>query len=83
MDCRWSAANGYRQDDPEAGRELYEDVAATFLEDKAFLETQQATIMREPDRPLDSRSQDKAVMLARRVLDRMIEEDQAIASAAE
>ena len=79
----WSAANGYRQDDPQAGQELYDDIAATFHEDKVFLETQQAMIMHAPNRPLDTRSQDKAVVLARRALDRMIEEDRAVASAAE
>ena len=79
----WSVANGYRQDDLQAGQELYDDIAATFREDQVFLETQQAMIMRGPDRPLHVRSQDKAVVLARRALDRMIEEDQAVASAAE
>ena len=48
-----------------------------------LLETQQATIMRDPNRPLDTRSQDKAVVLARRALDQMIEADRAVASAAE
>jgi len=78
----WSVANGYRQDDPQAGEGLFVDIAATFHEDKVFLETQQAMIMREPNRPLSTRSQDKAVVLARRALDRMIEEDGAVVASA-
>ena len=30
----WSAANGYRQNEPEATEQLYREIAPTFLEDK-------------------------------------------------
>ena len=31
----WSTANGYRQDDPAATQEMYDEVYATFMEDKS------------------------------------------------
>ena len=37
----WSAANGYRQNDPEATEQLYREIAPTFLEDKEMVEAQQ------------------------------------------
>ena len=36
----WSAANGYRQNDPEATAQLYREIAPTFLEDKEMVEAQ-------------------------------------------
>jgi len=37
----WSAANGYRQDDPAATDQLHEQIRITFDEDVAFVEGQQ------------------------------------------
>jgi len=64
----FSIGNGYRLDDPDASRELYDEVYPTFLEDRAIMEGQQQTILREPDRPLLIREHDTAVAHANRAL---------------
>ena len=40
----WSAANGFRQDEPAATEQFFEQVAAAFLEDKTVVEAQQARL---------------------------------------
>jgi phenylpropionate dioxygenase-like ring-hydroxylating dioxygenase large terminal subunit len=40
----WSAANGYRQNEPEATEQLYREIAPTFLEDKEMVEAQQVRL---------------------------------------
>ena len=40
----WSAANGYRQNEPEATEQLYREIAPTFVEDKDMVEAQQARL---------------------------------------
>ncbi|MXY41268.1 MAG: aromatic ring-hydroxylating dioxygenase subunit alpha [Rhodospirillaceae bacterium] len=64
----WSVANGYRQDDPQAAQDLYDDIYPTFLEDKVVLEAQQQSILRDPDRPLRLRDHDTGVSGAHRAL---------------
>ena len=64
----WSVANGYRQDDPQAAQDLYDDIYPTFLEDKVVLEAQQQSILRDPDRPLRLRDHDAGVSGAHRAL---------------
>ena len=77
----WSVANGYRQDDPVAAQELYDDIAPTFLEDKVIIEAQQRNIDREPDRQLLVRQHDEALVLARRALGQLIKQDETAAAA--
>lgn len=48
----WSTANGYRQDDPNATQEMYDEIYPTFIEDKVIMEAQQERIDLEPDRDL-------------------------------
>ncbi|MEL0020472.1 MAG: aromatic ring-hydroxylating dioxygenase subunit alpha [Rickettsiales bacterium] len=80
----WSAANGYRQDDPQATQELYDEIFPTFIEDKIIMEVQQDRINIEPDRDLVEIHADSALALARLSLDKLIEEDEAaMAQAAE
>ena len=69
----WSTGNGYRQDDPQAARDLHGDAASAFLEDKAMLEAQQRTMSRHPDRALFVREHDRALVLAHGALDRLAE----------
>lgn len=76
----WSVANGYRQDDPTANQELYDEIAPTFLEDKVILEAQQKNLDRAPDRPLMIRQHDEAVALARRAIRRLREGNVAVAA---
>jgi phenylpropionate dioxygenase-like ring-hydroxylating dioxygenase large terminal subunit len=40
----WSVANGYRQSEPEATDQFYQEVAPTFVEDRVIVEAQQARI---------------------------------------
>ncbi len=79
----WTGANGYRQDDPSATEQLYDELAATFQEDIAFLEGQYERIMRDPRRPLVDVKHDSARVAMRRAVERMIREENKQAIAAE
>lgn len=79
----WTPANGYRQDEPAATEELFDEIAATFTEDLAFLEAQHAALKAEPARPLIDVKHDAARVHARRALDRLIRAERAPAAAAE
>jgi vanillate O-demethylase monooxygenase subunit len=71
----FSVANGYRQDDPAATQQLFDESLPTFLEDKTIMEVQQQRLDRDPGRTLISIKADKALYLARQALHRMIAED--------
>ena len=73
----WSSATGYRTDDPRAVEEFFEEVHATFLEDKAIMEAQQLRIAREPDRDLVAIRADNALVAARRHLQRLLDTENA------
>lgn len=80
----WSTSNGYRQDDPQATEDMYQEIYPTFIEDKVIMEAQQARIDLDPERDLVEIHADGALALARIALDKMIAEDQAqMAKAAE
>lgn len=83
----WTGANGYRQGDPAATEQLYQELAATFQEDIAFLEAQYERIAADPRRPLVDIKHDSARVAMRRAVERMIREENkpeiAHASAAE
>ena len=64
----WSAANGYRQDDPRATVELYGEINPTFIEDVGIIEGQQARLNNNPDRSLLGIRADNALSQARRAL---------------
>lgn len=68
----WSAANGYRQDDPTATEQLFTEIAVTFEEDKLILEAQQARLQGSPEPPLLDLDADGARILARRHIERRI-----------
>ena len=72
----WSASNGYRQDDPQATLDMYNEIHPTFLEDKSIMEAQQERIDLDPDRELVGIHADSALALARIALGRMIEKEQ-------
>jgi len=78
----WSSANGYRQDDPAATQELYDEISPTFHEDKTIMEAQQARIDLDPTRPLVEIHADGALALARIGIGKMIEAEQAQVSQA-
>ena len=80
----WSTANGYRQDDPNATQEMYDEIYPTFIEDKVIMEAQQERINLNPDRDLVEIHADSVLALARLSLDEMVEQDnQLMAQAAE
>ncbi len=72
----WSTANGYRQDDPQATEEMYNEVYPTFVEDISILEGQQDRISREPGRPLVAIKADVAMTHARRAMRAALDAEQ-------
>lgn len=80
----WSTANGYRQNEPQATQDMYDEIFPTFLEDKAIMEAQQSRIDLDPDRELVGIRADGALALARIALARMLAAETAgMAQAAE
>jgi len=68
----WSAANGYRQSEPEATEQLYREIAPTFLEDSEMVEAQQARLTEFGERGLTDIAADANRMQMRRIVDRQI-----------
>ena len=78
----WSAANGYRQDDPQATQDLYDEIYPTFIEDKEIMEAQQERINEDPNRMLVGIGADQALSYARVALRRMIDAENAMTAVA-
>lgn len=74
----WSTANGYRTDDPQATQDFYDEVYPTFIEDKMIMEAQQARLDLDPERELVSIRADKALILARKAIRRLIQCEQPV-----
>jgi vanillate O-demethylase monooxygenase subunit len=68
----WSAANGYRQNEPEATEQLYREIAPTFLEDKEMVEAQQARLSEYGEAGLVDIASDATRMTMRRLVERLI-----------
>jgi phenylpropionate dioxygenase-like ring-hydroxylating dioxygenase large terminal subunit len=79
----WATANGYRQNDPAATQQLFDEIAAAFLEDKAVVEEQQASLSELGGDDLVDIVSDVARIHMRRVIERMVAEDHSRKSAAE
>ena len=62
----FSVSNGYRQNDPQALEDLYNETYPTFLEDVEIMGKQQARIDLDPHRPLLNIKADNALHHARR-----------------
>jgi len=77
----WSAANGYRQNDPEATEQLYREIAPTFLEDKAMVEAQQNRLDELGEQGLVDIASDASRMHMRRIVERLIASEQSAAAA--
>lgn len=67
----WSAAHGFRKEEPEVTERLFSEVKSTFLEDVEFLERQWSNIREEPNRMLLSLPSDRARVLSTRFLERL------------
>ncbi len=74
----WSAANGYRQNEPEATEALFNAMDIAFREDDVVLEHQYATLRKLGDRPLVNINSDGARMHARLALERKIATERGI-----
>lgn len=77
----WSAANGFRQDDPAATDLLFQQTGAAFLEDKTVVEAQQARLTELGKSNLVDIVSDAVRLHMRRTIDRLLaEEAQALAA---
>ena len=77
----WSAANGYRQNDPEAAEQLYREIAPTFLEDQEMVEAQQRRLDELGERGLVDIASDANRMHMRRMVERLIVSEQSAVAA--
>lgn len=68
----WSAANGYRQDDPATTEQLFGEIAVAFLEDAAMVQAQQGRLTEFGEGGLVDIASDATRMTMRRHIDRMI-----------
>ena len=67
----WSTCNGYRQDDPQATEQLFEEISRAFKEDKVIVEAQQAMLDATGEDRLVDIFSDTARVHMRRTLERM------------
>ena len=79
----WSAANGFRQDEPAATEQLFAQVAAAFLEDKTVVEGQQLRLTELGEAVLVDIVTDAARLHMRRTVERLLEEEARMELAAE
>src|SRR5271155_1064203 len=77
----WSAANGYRQNDPAATEQLYQEIAPTFVEDRVMVEAQQARLDEFGETGLVEIASDATRMHMRRMVERLIAEERAALAA--
>jgi vanillate O-demethylase monooxygenase subunit len=72
----WSAANGYRQDEPATTEQLFGEIAFAFREDAAMVEAQQARLREFGEDGLVDIASDATRMTMRRHVDRMLAAEQ-------
>jgi vanillate O-demethylase monooxygenase subunit len=71
----WSSANHYRQDDPAATEQLFQEIGRAFLEDKAVVEVQQARLTELGESGLVDIVTDSARIHMRRVVERRLADE--------
>lgn len=64
----WSVQNGHNTDDPKATEILFEQIASAIVEDKLFIEAQQARVDELGESRLFDNSADAARIMARRAI---------------
>jgi len=79
----WSAANGFRQDDPVATEQFFDQVAAAFLEDKEMVEAQQTRLGELGEAALVDIASDAVRLHMRRTVERLLAEEAQQSLAAE
>ena len=72
----WSAANGYRQDDPQATEQLFREIDTAFQEDKAIVEGQQQRLAQTGHEGLVDIASDSARVHMRRTVERLLAEEE-------
>jgi vanillate O-demethylase monooxygenase subunit len=73
----WSAANGYRQDEPAATEQLFLEIGRAFDQDKAVIEAQQARLAELGEDGLVNIPADAARVRMRHALERMLAAERA------
>jgi Vanillate O-demethylase oxygenase C-terminal domain len=68
----WCAANGYRQTEPEATEQLYNEIATAFMQDVTILAEQQRTLDHYKQVPYVDIESDGARTFAREILERQL-----------
>jgi len=68
----WSAANGYRQNEPEATEQLFGEISRAFDQDKAVIEAQQARLADLGDEGLVNIPADTARIRMRQAVEKML-----------
>jgi vanillate O-demethylase monooxygenase subunit len=68
----WSAANGFRQDDPAATQQFFEQVAAAFSEDKTVVESQQQRLAELGEAALVDIASDSVRLHMRRIMEGLL-----------
>ncbi len=71
----WTVAHNFKIDQPEVTERVYQQMDATFAEDKLILESQFRRLQRQPDRPLVDIASDAGAIQARRVIARRIAQE--------
>lgn len=79
----WAFARNYDLKNQARTHQLREGVSGVFREDEAVLEAQQKAIEENPDHIFYNLNIDSGSMWARRLIDRMIDEEQSVRIAAE
>ena len=75
--------NGFRQDEPAATEQFFEQVAAAFMEDKTVVEGQQARLAELGEGALVDVATDAARLHMRRTVERLLEDEARLGLAAE
>ena len=73
-------ANGYRQNEPDATEQLYQEIAPTFVEDRVMVEAQQARLSEFGEAGLVEIASDATRMQMRRMMQRLIADEGALAA---
>lgn len=71
----FSASHGHNTDDPSWTARHFAEIKRTFLEDVEVLERQQIAISENPALPLKAVAADRASMQARRMIQRLLQEE--------
>ncbi len=78
----WNYLNDFEGDDYTISRSLHASLIEGFHEDKALIEAQQTVLDEDPDFPMTAVAADAALTHFRRMLEQLIAQEQAEASAA-